>query len=155
MKMLIIGIDGGDPKIFRRFDMPFLQNLSEQGTYIPVTQHPLERGWASMLTGKRPVETLGLFMKPVMNSRPELTFKYTLADMLDNPNVKPLWRMAEEKGYRVGFMNVPTTFPAPNVDGFFVSGAGGGLNKVEGIPEAMCYPPELKKTLEDKSYIVD
>jgi predicted AlkP superfamily phosphohydrolase/phosphomutase len=52
-------------------------------------------------------------------------------------------------------MNIPTTFPAPQVDGFFVSGAGGGLNKVDGVPKEMCRPPEICSELEDLQYVVD
>ena len=52
-------------------------------------------------------------------------------------------------------MNIPTTFPAPPVNGFFVSGAGGGLNKVDGVPDEMCYPREIAKDLERQNYVVD
>lgn len=155
MKLLVVGIDGGDSAILNAFDMPFTQHWLQASAAFHVTQHPFERGWASMLTGRPATDTRGLFLKPTMTAEPRLTIKYTLDEMLENPSVEPLWQMANRAGRRVGFMNVPTTYPAPVVDGFFVSGAGGGLNKVEGIPESMCHPGEAGEILAQQGYIVD
>jgi predicted AlkP superfamily phosphohydrolase/phosphomutase len=155
MKLLIVGIDGGDEGIFAHFDMPFLRDLLQHGVTQRLTQHPFERGWVSMLTGRPAAETRGLFMQRVSERKPELQFRCTMADMLSNPEVTPLWRVALDSGYRVGFMNVPTTYPAPDVDGFFVSGAGGGLNKVDGIPDAMVKPASAKDVLARHGYVID
>jgi predicted AlkP superfamily phosphohydrolase/phosphomutase len=155
MKFLIVGIDGGDERIFDSFDMPFLQQLRREGASRRLVQHPFERGWVSMLTGRPAAETRGLFMQRAEGDKPELQFRCTLADMISNPDVVPLWRVALDRGNRVGFMNVPTTYPAPSVDGFFVSGAGGGLNKVAGIPESMVYPRSTRDVLARHEYIVD
>jgi predicted AlkP superfamily phosphohydrolase/phosphomutase len=46
-------------------------------------------------------------------------------------------------------MGPPTTVPAPEVDGFFVSGAGGGYSPDGGIPEAACHPSSILDTLQE------
>ena len=38
--------------------------------------------------------------------------------MMNHADVVPIWEMVEKKGARVGIMNIPTTFPAPEVNGF-------------------------------------
>ena len=108
-----------------------------------------------MLTGRRPSQTGALYIRPDKQSPSLLSLRYSLADMQANPDVVPLWQRINQLGGRVGIMNIPTTYPAPEVEGFFVSGAGGGLNRVEGIPDEMCFPRSIKSVLENHQYILD
>jgi predicted AlkP superfamily phosphohydrolase/phosphomutase len=155
MNLLVIGIDCGDLNVFRSFDMPFMHALIGESVTHPIVQHPLERGWAAMLTGERPSETRALFMKPKMDGSRDLTIKYSLSEMLENQRITPLWTAIQAAGRKVGFMNIPTTYPAPEVEGFFVSGAGGGVNKVEGVPEQMCSPKSIVNLLNKNDYVID
>jgi len=68
---------------------------------------------------------------------------------------KPIWQVLSERGYRVGVMNLPTMFPAQQVNGFFVCGGGGGAPVLREPSRAHCYPPEIHGDLLAMGYIVD
>ena len=51
MELLIIGIDGGDERIIRGMDMPFLQSLIEKSHSRKLTEDIYSRGWAEIMTG--------------------------------------------------------------------------------------------------------
>ncbi len=155
MKQLIIGIDGGDREIFSQVSMPYLHELFEDCCTFKLTEDLLSRGWAEILSGKYARDTKAFYMKPKLDGTRDLVFRFSLKDMLSNPEVSPIWEIPTRCNQKVGMMNVPTTFPAQPVEGFFVSGAGGGVNKVEGIPEDLCYPKSLAKELEELSYVID
>lgn len=155
MKQLIIGIDGGTKDIFERMPMPFLHSLIADYAGPELEIDLLSRGWAEQLTGKCADTNKGFYVFPKLDGTREFLFKYSLQEMLDHPDVSPIWDIPLAQGARVGVMNIPTTFPAPKVDGFFVSGAGGGLNKVDGVPEAMCSPAAISTELEELNYVVD
>ena len=154
MKQLIIGIDGGDESILSRMKMPFLNGLLQENHTEKFTEDLLSRGWVEILSGKYARDTKAFYMVPQCNGTPELKFKYSLTDLLSNEEVTPIWRVPPT-GSRVAMMNVPTTFPAQEVDGFFVSGAGGGVNKVDGIPPELCYPQSIVPLLEQSDYKID
>ncbi|MGC3874646.1 alkaline phosphatase family protein [Halomonas sp. GXIMD04776] len=156
MKLLIIGIDGGDYRIINEMPMPFLQSLVKGSTCVPVEEDLWERGWAKILSGKSGKETGAFYTKPVLSDEKECkaTQSFRLNDYATAGAI-PLWQKLNEMGLRVGFMNIPTTSPAPEVDGFFVSGAGAGLGKKEGIPSEACSPSEVATILEAQEYIFD
>ena len=61
-----------------------------------------------------------------------------------------------ERQVRAGFMNIPTTFPAPQIEGFFVSGAGAGLKIADGeLPNGAVFPGELGALLSRHGYVLD
>lgn len=155
MKQLIIGIDGGDQDIFSQVPMPYLQRLFKDSYTLKLTEDLLSRGWAEILSGKQARDTKAFYMRPKLNGTHDFTFSFSLKDLLSNPEVVPIWEIPTRYNKKVGMMNVPTTFPAQPVEGFFVSGAGGGFNKVEGIPEDLCYPKSLAKELEKLGYVID
>lgn len=51
MKMLVIGIDGGDKRIIDAMDMPFLQSLLSERVCLKVEEDLWSRGWAEILSG--------------------------------------------------------------------------------------------------------
>ena len=154
MKQLIIGIDGGDEQLIRKLPMPFLNGLLDSAHTQKLTEDLLSRGWVQILCGEHARETKAFYMVSQCDGTPEIKFKYSLTELLSNEEVTPIWKLPPE-GSSVGMMNVPTTFPAPEVNGFFVSGAGGGVNKVDGIPEALCHPKSLARDLEELGYVID
>ena len=154
MKQLIIGIDGGDRQIFERMPMPFVKQLLKDNCSQELTEDLLSRGWVEILSGKYARDTKAFYMVPQCNGTNEIKFKYSLSELLNNEEVTPIWQVPTNNA-KVAMMNVPTTFPAQPVNGFFVSGAGGGVNKVDGIPPELCHPQSLAKDLEEMGYEID
>ena len=154
MKQLIIGIDGGDQSILEQMPMPFLKSLLERGETKHLTEDLLSRGWVEILSGKYARDTKAFYMVPKCDGTNKIVFKYSLGELLGNKEVKPIWEIPG-KDVPVAMMNVPTTFPAQPVNGFFVSGAGGGVNKVDGIPESLCHPKSLASDLSKLGYKID
>ena len=155
MKLLTIGIDGGDKNIFKTFDMPFLRGLLKQNEYITITEDLWSRGWASIVTGLPGTEHGGFYEKPLLDGTYRFTQRFGTKNIEANTSIVPLWNLLAKTGHSIGMMNVPGTAPAPGVSGFMVSGAGGGLGKVDGIPDALCYPKDIKGELENTGYISD
>ena len=153
LKHLIIGIDGGDESICKQMPMPFVQTALQQDHRETLTIDLLSRGWAEMISGKYARDTKGFYMVAQCDGTNKIIFKYSLAELLSNSEVTPIWELPGDTS--IGMMNVPTTFPAPTVKGFFVSGAGGGVNKVDGIPPELCHPESLAQDLEASRYKID
>jgi predicted AlkP superfamily phosphohydrolase/phosphomutase len=155
MKHFILGIDGGDLEILKSFELPFINNLINDSRILPITEDLLTRGWAEILTGEKAYINNSFYIKPNTKKEPKPTLSYKYSDMKEFSENKLIWEIPQEKGLKVGIMNIPTTYPAPKVDGFFVSGAGGGLYKVDGIPTEMCDSEITRKALESNSYEVE
>ena len=67
MKMLIVGIDGGDLEIMKHFDMPFVHKFLEENTNIELEEDLFNRGWAEILTGKEGADTRAFYMSPILD----------------------------------------------------------------------------------------
>jgi len=155
MKALVFGIDGGTERILKGFDMPFTHRLFDQGVLRPMREDLFSRGWAEMVNGQTAEHTRAFYMAPVMDGGPEFSVSYTCAESEKNAGCTPIWRMVESTGVKAGIMNVPTSSPAQKLDGFMVGSAGGGISKVEGLPESLAKPEAVRKFLEENGYIVD
>ncbi|QIT55917.1 hypothetical protein HC341_12305 [Aquisalimonas sp. 2447] len=156
MKTLMIGMDGVQRETFKRGWTPFLESLIAHGETLDLEEDIISRGWVEIFTGRHGTETGALY------ERPELDGSYRWTDKCSLPGipglgerVKPIWQQLNKRGYRVGVMNVPTTNPAPTVDGFFVSGGGGGRGVQQVVAEEQVYPHSVKATLDAMGYIVD
>jgi predicted AlkP superfamily phosphohydrolase/phosphomutase len=156
MKMLIYGIDGGDLEIMKLFDMPFLKQFMDENTQVDLTEDLFSRGWVEILTGKHGKHTRGFYMSPVLDGSHRFSTKFSMAELFDDKDIVPLWQLAEQKDVRYCIMNVPTTTPVPKTNnGVVVGSAGGGINKVCGIPLALVSDEETRTFLEKHNYIVD
>lgn len=158
MKLLILGIDGGDERIVQAMSMPFLHSLLDSGIKLDLQEDLWSRGWAEMLSGHTGRETGAFYSKPVLDGSHEFTQRFRSEDFSKNLKVTPLWEAIEELGHSIGFMNIPSTFPAPRVkQGFFISGAGGGLSQKSAgkVPEGLAFPTEISKSIVAKEYIFD
>lgn len=157
MRLLVIGIDGADRRVVDGMPMPFLQRLLADGTHYFAEVDLFSRGWAEIFTGKHGIDTGAFYNRPACTGRYEFTQHFNLNSLGANSAVRPIWQDLNDKGFRVGVMNIPTTLPAPPVEGFFVAGAGGGSDKSgsSSIPPEACYPPEIMQTLESLGYIGD
>ncbi len=157
MKLLVLGIDAADEKIIRGLRLPNLTRILDDNISENVKEDLLSRGWSKILTGVGGEESGGLYTYPVRSKDGfiDVSQKYNTKDYLKNENVKPIWELLNERGYTVGLMNVPTTNPAPKVDGFFVSGAGGGMGDSNTFPVNSYYPSKIEEVLEEEGYIFD
>jgi len=157
MKLLVIGIDGGDERIIRIMSMPFLQGILDEGVSLNIEEDLWSRGWVEILTGLHGRDTGAYYTKPILNEFGKFTQKFSIDDYKNNSLVTPLWKLINDIGLKVGFMNVPTTKPAPEVDGFFISGAGGGLSQKgsDVIPDGSIYPADIGEILRDMEYVFD
>jgi len=155
-KTLMLGFDGGDPEIFKTFDMPFLESLIAEGKMIAVHEDLLTRGWSRIITGRSAEDTGGLYFRPELADKtPTLNNVYNLKTMTANAEVAPIWRLLNDQDVDIGMMGVPTTSPAPKVNGFAVSGGGGSVDKIDGIPEGYCSSPAIIPFLQESNFLFD
>ncbi len=156
MKVLLVGMDGAHIDVFKRGWTPFISSLIEKGNQFNIKNDLISRGWLEIATGKHASITGAMYDNPKIDGTHAWNYKFSLNDIpAINKDVKPIWQVLNEEGYRVGVMNLPTVFPAPKVDGFFVSGGGGGAPVVEQAIAELCYPDEILHILERNDYIVD
>lgn len=155
MKALVFGIDGGTERILRGFDMPFTHRLFKEGTIRSMNEDLFSRGWAEMVNGQTSEHTRAFYMGPLMDGTQEFSVSYKCSESEKTMGAVPIWRMVEATGVKAGVMNVPTSSPAQELDGFMVGSAGGGISKVEGLPESLAKPKAVRLFLEQNNYIVD
>jgi len=147
LKLLIIGLDGATPQVFFPLleggKLPAFSMLLQNGVRgnLESTIPPLTpTAWTTMMTGVSPASH-GLFdfiaLKPG-----SYDLQFTNVRSRRAPSI---WRLLNERGYRVGVFNVPMTYPPEKVDAFLIS----GLDTPD--PESdFVYPSELKKELRQK-----
>lgn len=156
MKVLLIGMDGCHKNVFERGWTPFISRLLAKQRHLDIENDLLSRGWLEISLGEHAIKTKALYDTPKANGSLEWTKKFSLPDVPGlGTEVKGLWQKLNEAGYAVGIVNVPTTYPAPEVNGFFISGGGGGAPVVENAVMDLCYPREILPVLESNGYIVD
>jgi predicted AlkP superfamily phosphohydrolase/phosphomutase len=157
MKILTIGIDGGDQRIIQAMPMPNLHQLLDQNVCLDIEEDLWSRGWAKILCGKPGHESGAFYAKPKLDGTHDTTQAFSAHDYGKNPDIKPLWRRLSDAGHKVGFMNVPSMMPAPNVNGFAVSGGGAGAatSGKATIPEAACQPEKIQQFLSETGYMLD
>jgi len=156
LKTLVIGMDGASIETFKRGWTPYIESLIEKGYRLDLKLDLLSRGWVEIFTGKHAIETGALYDLPLLNGSLDWTEKFNIEKIPGwGTAIKPIWQILNERGYKVGIMNVPTTFPAPKVNGFFVSGGGGGAKVVQEATEELCYPKDIVNYLQRVGYIVD
>ena len=155
MKLLVIGIDGADERIISALIPNQFKTLKDSMYNKVLTEDLWSRGWAHIFTGKKACDTGAAYTKPLLDGTYDFTQNFGLKDLEENDDVTPIWKLVNNSGGSVGIMNVPGTSPAPNVNGFFISGAGAGLGKIKGIPEHLCSPRSIKPLLDSYGYILD
>lgn len=105
-----------------------------------------------MLSGMGAEYTGALYMRPT----PQRSFniKYNYSMLSETLNFKPIWDHAIDNNKTIGLMNIPTTFPAQPVKGFYIAGGGGGIFQ-GGIPDGAIYPESSRNTLSKNNYVFD
>ena len=123
-RVLILGVDGAtfdimDPLI-QAGRLPNLARLAREGSTAPLrSTQPCQSSaaWPAFMTGKNPGKT-GVFAFWVSNPgqvlRPLIHFKCI--------KTTTMWQTLSERGFQVGSVNLPVTFPPPKVNGTMVAG---------------------------------
>jgi len=153
-KVVIIGLDGAtftilDPLLEEGL-LPNIAGLIREGSHgiLMSTLPPMTApAWTSFMTGVNPGK------HSLFNWRVRLQ-KETKETWVSSKEIRArkLWEILSEKGYRVGVMNVPLTYPPEPVNGFLVSGMLTPNKRVE-----YTHPPSLKQELEEiaEGYVID
>lgn len=156
MKLLMIGMDGASYSGFQRGWTPFISSLIKNQINYQPYNNLLSRGWLEIATGMTANLTGAMYDKPMANGSREWTVDFAFGDIKKECSKCPsIWEELNNMGFKVGIMNLPTTFPAPKVNGFFVSGGGGGGPVTESATPDLCYPEGIDRKLNDIGYIVD
>nr|WP_302050953.1 alkaline phosphatase family protein [Vibrio coralliilyticus] len=152
----MVGMDGCHQGVFNRGWTPFITSLLKGYKQLDIYNDLLSRGWLEIATGQHAIKTGALYDLPTKDANLNWSNEFKLGDIPGlGETVKPIWQVLNEHGYKVGIMNLPTTFPAPKVDGFFVSGGGGGAPVTAEVQDSLCYPTEIKDYLNKSGYIID
>jgi predicted AlkP superfamily phosphohydrolase/phosphomutase len=156
MKLLVIGMDGVQESTFSRGNTPYIHNLIRGGDIVRPSEDLISRGWAEIALGKHGSYTGATYEGPACDGTLSWSESFKLSDVTNlGSDAVPIWSVINEMGYKVGVVNLPTSFPAPEVDGFFISGGGGGGPILQEVVEDQCFPLEIHKNLVDSGYIVD
>ncbi|MAE71700.1 MAG: hypothetical protein CME06_14685 [Gemmatimonadetes bacterium] len=143
-RILVLGIDGAtfdviDPLIDDG-RLPNLARLMGEGVSAPLrSTQPCQSSvaWPAFMTGKNPGKT-GVYAFWVSNAgqvlRPLINYRCI--------KTRTMWETLSQRGYRVGSVNLPVTYPPPEVNGTMVAGL------LTPSPEAaFTYPPRLHTEL--------
>ncbi len=120
MKFCLIGLDGADPDLIQKFDMPNLKAVMKNGSFgkLRSTLPPITApAWSSIITGRDPswhgvmhfVDTDPFFgKKQIVSSR--------------SIRCKKIWQILNDHNLNCGIYTVPMTYPVEKINGFMVSG---------------------------------
>lgn len=126
MKILIIGLDGATWDVLDEFlienHMPNLRKLKSEGCSgtLQSTEPPTtSTAWTTLLTGCNP-------SKHGITGIQKYSFDKNSLSILNSTDclVPNLWQELSSQGYRVVSINVPWTYPCPQVNGIVVAGFG-------------------------------
>jgi predicted AlkP superfamily phosphohydrolase/phosphomutase len=143
-RVILLGLDGATFDLLKPWAdqgiLPHLAELLQHSTWgdlrstVPPTT---PTAWSACLTGKNPGKH-GIFdfrQSPLVDPRRPLINSQTIRG-------RKLWDLLGEHGKRVGFLNVPITYPPVRVNGFMVSGL-----MTPGEEVSFTHPQELKGRL--------
>ncbi len=143
-RVLVIGLDGATFDILNPMMgagmMPRLREIIATGAsgILDSTKPPITpAAWTTFMTGKGPGRhgIVDFEKYDVFNN--SLSFNSTF-----EIRVKTIWEILSDKGFRVGSINLPMTYPPKKVNGFLISGFETPSTDVE-----FTYPYELKQEI--------
>jgi len=143
-RILIVGLDGAtfdvlDP-LMEDGRMPNLRRLVETGTagILESTKPPITpAAWTTFMTGKGPGRHGIVDFEKYDVATNTLAFNSTY-----EIREKTIWEILSEKGFKVGSINLPMTYPPRRVNGFMISGFETPSTEVE-----FTYPGPLKQEI--------
>ncbi len=152
--MLIIGLDGATLDLIapwvREGKLPALSGLIERGAHgeLASTIPPMSaQAWTSFMTGYN-IGKHGL-VDFVMRRPDSYALQIVNAKSRDGAT---LWGLLGKRGYRVGVLNVPMTYPPEEVNGLLVSGMD-----APSLDSSFTFPPSLRSRLlkEVPAYVIE
>lgn len=144
-RLLVLGLDGVPPEFLFDRLLPFMPNvrpLVERGIRAPLrtTDPPISvPAWPVMFTGVDP-GTLGLY--GFRHRRPASYTDMSLPLSTDIP-VPTIWKILSDLGRRVAVIGMPVGFPAPEVNGLYISDFLTPPNS-----EGTTFPPGLRAEID-------
>ena len=146
-RVFVLEVSGPTLELLReRIDhLPNFHRFLQQGAWSRLRsplQPVLPPAFATLLTGKNPGKT-GLFDFFKLPAGGYRRIPYS-TELLGQ---EPFYQLLSRRGVRVGLLNVPLTYPLPQVNGFVVSGD-------EGIEGDCAWPPEVARALDADGYYV-
>jgi len=146
-RVLIIGLDGAtfdilDPLIADG-RMPNLESLIKTGAsgILESTKPPITpAAWTTFMTGKGPGQHGIIDFEKYDVTTNKLSFNSTF-----EIREKTIWEILSEKGFRVGSINLPMTYPPRKVNGFMISGF-----ETPSVRTEFTYPPKLKEEILER-----
>ena len=143
-RVLIIGLDGATFDVLNPLmeagRMPNLRRLIETGSsgILESTKPPITpAAWTTFMTGKGPGRHGIVDFEKYDAKTNKLSFNSTY-----EIREKTIWEMLSEKGFKVGSINVPMTYPPRKVNGFMISGFETPNTEVE-----FTHPQDLKQDI--------
>jgi len=146
MKVIVIGLDGATWNLLKPWvdkgKLPTIKKMMEDGIWghlkstIPTSTFP---AWKCYSTGKNPGK-LGAYFWFIFN-RETKQIKVVDSTMFKS---KEIWDYLSAGGYTCGVINMPTTFPPKEINGFMIA----GFNALDHLEYT--YPKVLKQELREK-----
>jgi len=125
-KLLIVGLDGATWDLVKPWaesgELPLFKRLMDEGAWGPlrsVTPNLTPPGWTTAFTGVNPGKH-GIFDFFALDPGSETPRVVSSVDR----KAPALWEILGAAGRKVGVFNVPSTYPADAVPGFFITGMG-------------------------------
>lgn len=145
-RMIVVGLDGASWRLLDKWiedgELPTLSWLKTRGSWglclsqLPTVTCP---NWKCYSTGKNPGK-LGVFWWKMVDKKRRTLVGYDSRSFRS----KEIFDYLGEAGYRVGVLNMPTTYPPKEVRGYMVSGPP------DAIERNYTYPPSFQEELEEK-----
>lgn len=140
-RVLIIGLDGATWDVLLPLidegHMPCLARMIREGAWgvLRSTKPPITpAAWTTFMTGKGPGRHGIVDFEKYDPASHSLSFNSTF-----EIREKTIWELLSTKGFRVGSINLPMTYPPQRVNGFMVSGF-----ETPSVNSDFTWPPELK-----------
>ncbi len=125
-RLVVLGLDGATWDLIQPWAeagrLPFFKRIMAEGAWGPlrsVTPNLTPPGWTTAFTGVNPGKH-GVFDFFTLDPGSYASRVLSSSDR----RAPALWEILSAAGRRVGVFNVPCTYPADAVDGFFVTGMG-------------------------------
>jgi len=154
-KVVVIGLDGFNPDLVERWksELPHLAGMEAEGVsgLIASTVPPITpQAWTCAQAGKNPGQ-IGFWDFTYRDS-----FVYGEPKLVNSSLVvraNPLYKRLSEAGRRVAIINVPVSYPPPEIRGGFCITDFMTPN----LEKPFTYPPELREKVEKLvgEYIID
>jgi predicted AlkP superfamily phosphohydrolase/phosphomutase len=153
LKLLVIGLDGASYNLIDPLaEKGLLPNLSSvmsdgaRGRLVSTVPWQTPVAWTSYATGVNP-GAHGIYGWWVPDTRSG-ELRTSSGRQVDQPR---FWEVLSSSGQRVGVVNIPMSYPARPVNGFWISGFDGPFLCMEDDP-LISYPPGLLPTLQSSGF---